>query len=127
MLCYFVFSEASQRVVPVRVNCDLSLFNLSYITSGFQRLSKLVISFMLKSSLNALPPLCSLMIPFLRLGESITGGPHFPLTTDALKKVFTGEASKEVLLSILRAVSEEVFASEHLFLSFLNQYHLLDC
>lgn len=63
-------------------------------------------------------PLCSLMIPFLRLGEFITGGPHFPLTADALKKVFSGEASKEVLLSIFRAVSEEVFASEHLFLPF---------
>ncbi|CAN4098032.1 unnamed protein product [Withania somnifera] len=52
----------------------------------------------------ATPIELSLMIPFLRLGESITGGSHFLLTSDALRKVFTGEASKEVLLSILRAM-----------------------
>lgn len=52
----------------------------------------------------ATPIELSLMIPFLRLGESITGGSHFPLTSDALRKVFTGEASKEVLFSILRAM-----------------------
>ncbi|WCJ34993.1 hypothetical protein M5689_016265 [Euphorbia peplus] len=46
----------------------------------------------------------SLMIPFLRFGEFITGGPHFPLTTDALKKVLTGKASDEVLLSIAHAL-----------------------
>lgn len=47
----------------------------------------------------------SLVIPFLRLGEFISGGDQFPLTSDALKKVLTGEASKEVLLSIFNAVS----------------------
>jgi len=46
----------------------------------------------------------SLVVPFLRFGEIITGGSHFPLTSDALKKVFTGEASHEVLLSIAHAV-----------------------
>lgn len=45
------------------------------------------------------------MVPFLRLGEKVTGGPHFPLTSDALKKVFTGQASQEVFLSIGNAVS----------------------
>ncbi|KAL0749390.1 hypothetical protein Bca101_031393 [Brassica carinata] len=42
----------------------------------------------------------------LALGEKVTGGPHFPLTSDALKKVFTGQASHEVFLSIGNAVSE---------------------
>ncbi|KMZ57087.1 Cytoplasmic membrane protein [Zostera marina] len=46
----------------------------------------------------------SLVIPFLRLGEFISGGDQFPLTSDALKKVLTGEASKEVLLSIFNAL-----------------------
>jgi hypothetical protein len=46
----------------------------------------------------------SLAIPFLRLGESISGGPHFPLTKDALKLVATGQASSEILLAILHAV-----------------------
>ena len=41
---------------------------------------------------------------FLRFGEFIMGGSHFPLTSDALKKVFTGQASREVLLSIAHAV-----------------------
>lgn len=36
----------------MRLHCDLSL---SYIMSGFQRLGKLVVSSMLKSSLSALP------------------------------------------------------------------------
>ncbi|KAJ8531611.1 hypothetical protein K7X08_033969 [Anisodus acutangulus] len=46
----------------------------------------------------------SLVIPFLRLGESVSGGPHFALTSDALKKVLTGKASWEVLLSIYHAL-----------------------
>ncbi|KAL3335188.1 hypothetical protein AABB24_031405 [Solanum stoloniferum] len=59
---------------------------------------------MMLANFIATPIELSLMIPFLRLGEFITGGPHFPLTADALKKVFSGEASKEVLLSIFRAM-----------------------
>ncbi|KAL7258109.1 hypothetical protein ACSBR1_004267 [Camellia fascicularis] len=52
----------------------------------------------------ATPIELSLMVPFLRLGEVITGGPHFLLTSDAFKKVLTGQASKEVLQSILHAL-----------------------
>ncbi|XP_043707515.1 uncharacterized protein LOC122656887 [Telopea speciosissima] len=52
----------------------------------------------------ATPVELSLVIPFLRFGEVISGGPHFPLTSDALKKVFTGQASWEVLLSIAHAL-----------------------
>jgi uncharacterized protein (DUF2062 family) len=52
----------------------------------------------------ATPIELSLVVPFLRLGEKITGGPHFPLTSDALKKVFTGQASRDVFLSIGNAV-----------------------
>lgn len=46
----------------------------------------------------------SLVVPFLRFGEVLSGGPHFPLTSDALKKVLTGQASHEVLSSIAHAV-----------------------
>ncbi|VAH23783.1 hypothetical protein VPH35_011892 [Triticum aestivum] len=46
----------------------------------------------------------SLIIPFLRLGEIVTGGEHFPLTSDAFKMVLTGHASKDVLLSIFHAI-----------------------
>ncbi|CAN8303554.1 unnamed protein product [Cochlearia groenlandica] len=52
----------------------------------------------------ATPIELSLMVPFLRLGEKITGGPHFPLTSDALKKVLTGQASRDVFLSIGNAL-----------------------
>lgn len=51
--------------------------------------------------------LSSLVIPFLRLGEIISGGPHFPLTSDALRKVFTGQATRDVLLSIFHAVGSQ--------------------
>ncbi|XLR04303.1 hypothetical protein S83_070501, partial [Arachis hypogaea] len=44
------------------------------------------------------------VVPFLRFGKFICGGPHFALTSDALKKVHTGRASHEVLLSIAHAV-----------------------
>lgn len=47
------------------------------------------------------------MIPFLRFGEIVTGGPHFPLTSDALKKVLKGQASQEVFQSIFHAVSKQ--------------------
>ncbi|KAK7334441.1 hypothetical protein VNO80_26198 [Phaseolus coccineus] len=52
----------------------------------------------------ATPIELSLVVPFLRFGEAITGGSHFPLTSDALKKVFTGQASHEVILSIAHAL-----------------------
>ncbi|KAI3464250.1 hypothetical protein Pfo_020913 [Paulownia fortunei] len=52
----------------------------------------------------ATPIELSLMVPFLRFGEFITGGPHFPLTSDAFKKVLTGQASQEVLQSIFHAL-----------------------
>ncbi|XP_022152470.1 uncharacterized protein LOC111020189 [Momordica charantia] len=48
----------------------------------------------------ATPIELSLVVPFLRFGEAISGGPRFPFTPDALKKIFTGQASYEVLLSI---------------------------
>lgn len=50
----------------------------------------------------------SLVVPFLRLGEVISGGSHFPLTSDALKKVLTGQASREVLLSVAHAVGATI-------------------
>ncbi|XXG41074.1 hypothetical protein AAC387_Pa01g1620 [Persea americana] len=46
----------------------------------------------------------SLVVPFLRFGEVISGSNHFPLTSDALRKVVTGQASREVLFSILHAL-----------------------
>lgn len=52
----------------------------------------------------ATPIELSLMIVFLRFGEFLTGGAHFPLTADALKKLLTGKGSKEILLSIARAL-----------------------
>ncbi|XP_050214044.1 uncharacterized protein LOC126665321 isoform X2 [Mercurialis annua] len=52
----------------------------------------------------ATPIELSLVVPFLRFGEFISGGPQFPLTSDALKKVLTGQASHEVLLSIAHAL-----------------------
>ncbi|KVH99366.1 uncharacterized protein LOC112514425 [Cynara cardunculus var. scolymus] len=52
----------------------------------------------------ATPIEISLMIVFLRFGEFLTGGAHFPLTSDALKKVLTGKGSKEILLSVVRAM-----------------------
>jgi hypothetical protein len=55
-------------------------------------------------NLAATPLELSLIIPFLRLGEAITGSGHFPLTADALKNVLTGHASKDVLLSIVHAM-----------------------
>ncbi|KAK9075535.1 hypothetical protein SSX86_003859 [Deinandra increscens subsp. villosa] len=46
----------------------------------------------------------SLIIVFLRFGEFLTGGAHFPLTSDALKMVLTGKASMEIFLSIVHAL-----------------------
>ncbi|XP_076952103.1 uncharacterized protein LOC143625730 isoform X1 [Bidens hawaiensis] len=48
--------------------------------------------------------LTSLVIVFLRFGEFLMGGPHFPLTSDALRKVLTGQASMEIFLSIVHAL-----------------------
>ncbi|XP_074371732.1 uncharacterized protein LOC141712625 [Apium graveolens] len=56
------------------------------------------------SNFVATPLELSLVIPFLRFGEVVTGGPHFPLTSDALKKVLKGQASIEVFQSIFHAL-----------------------
>ncbi|KAK7271395.1 hypothetical protein RJT34_27253 [Clitoria ternatea] len=63
----------------------------------------------------ATPIELSLVVPFLRLGEVITGGSHFPLTSDALKKVLTGQASHEVILSVARALLGWAAASPFIF------------
>ncbi|MCH88404.1 hypothetical protein A2U01_0009290 [Trifolium medium] len=52
----------------------------------------------------ATPIELSLILPFLRFGEFMTGAPHFTLTSDVLKKILTGQASSQVLLSIVNAV-----------------------
>ncbi|KAK3014790.1 hypothetical protein RJ639_009121 [Escallonia herrerae] len=52
----------------------------------------------------ATPIELSLVIPFLRLGEVISGGSHFSLTSDAFKKVLTGQASREVIQSVFHAL-----------------------
>ncbi|GAA0175029.1 ubiquitin-protein ligase [Lithospermum erythrorhizon] len=52
----------------------------------------------------ATPIELSLIIPFLRFGELISGGAHFPLTSNAFKKVLTGQASREVVYSIFHAL-----------------------
>ncbi|XP_027348459.1 uncharacterized protein LOC113860029 [Abrus precatorius] len=59
----------------------------------------------------ATPIELSLVVPFLRLGEAIFGGSHFPLTSDALKKVLTGQASREVILSVVHALIGWLVAS----------------
>ncbi|RDY07544.1 hypothetical protein CR513_08328, partial [Mucuna pruriens] len=59
----------------------------------------------------ATPIELSLVVPFLRFGEVISGGPHFPLTSDALKKVLTGQASRDVILSVAHALLGWLVAS----------------
>lgn len=56
------------------------------------------------ANLIATPLELSLMVVFLRFGEFLTGGAHFPLTSNALKKVLKGEASMEIVRSILHAL-----------------------
>ncbi|CAA7405123.1 unnamed protein product [Spirodela intermedia] len=53
----------------------------------------------------------SLVIPFLRLGEFISGGSHFPLTADAMKRILTFRASREVLVGVFHALLGWLVAS----------------
>ncbi|KAJ4757516.1 E3 ubiquitin-protein ligase [Rhynchospora pubera] len=77
----------------------------------------------------ATPIELSLIVPFLRLGELVCGGPHFALTPDAFKKVITGHASKEVLFSILHAILGWLIATPFmlvlLYMIFLPCFKLL--
>ncbi|XP_031288171.1 uncharacterized protein LOC116146861 [Pistacia vera] len=66
---------------------------------------------MMLANFIATPIELSLVVPFLRFGEALTGGPHFPLTSDALKRVLTGKASQEVLFSVAHAVMGWIVAS----------------
>ncbi|KAK6940373.1 hypothetical protein RJ641_029904 [Dillenia turbinata] len=66
---------------------------------------------MMLANFIATPLELSLLVPFLRFGEALTGGAHFPLTADALKKVLTCQASWEVLLSIVHALLGWVVAA----------------
>ncbi|XP_060964525.1 uncharacterized protein LOC115705711 isoform X2 [Cannabis sativa] len=77
----------------------------------------------------ATPIELSLVVPFLRFGEFISGGSHFPLTSDAFRKVLTGKASNEVLLSIAHALLGWLIASPFimgiLYLIFLPCFKIL--
>ncbi|KAL5078448.1 hypothetical protein RYX36_017432 [Vicia faba] len=77
----------------------------------------------------ATPIELSLIVPFLRLGEFMSGGPQFPLTSDALKKVLTGQASHEVILSVVHALFGWVAASPFilgtLYIIFLPCFRIL--
>ncbi|KAJ3681432.1 hypothetical protein LUZ60_015921 [Juncus effusus] len=46
----------------------------------------------------------SLVIPFLRLGEGLSGGAQFPLSKDAFKLIITGQASSELLFAVFNAL-----------------------
>ncbi|ERM99733.1 hypothetical protein AMTRI_Chr11g101950 [Amborella trichopoda] len=63
----------------------------------------------------ATPIELSLVVPFLRCGEVITGGSHFPLNSDAFWKVITGKASRDVLISISHALLGWLVASPFIF------------
>ncbi|XP_059631040.1 uncharacterized protein LOC132273943 isoform X2 [Cornus florida] len=67
------------------------------------------------ANLIATPIELSLVVPFLRFGEVISGGPHFPLTSDALWKVLTGHASRDVLQSIFHALLGWLVAAPFVF------------
>ncbi|KAL1820565.1 hypothetical protein ACET3Z_015434 [Daucus carota] len=69
------------------------------------------------SNFVATPLELSLVIPFLRFGEVVTGGPHFPLTSDALKKVLKGQASQEVFQSIFHALLGWLVATPIIFVA----------
>ncbi|XP_057960391.1 uncharacterized protein LOC131152641 isoform X1 [Malania oleifera] len=77
----------------------------------------------------ATPIELSLVVPFLRFGEVLSGGPHFPLTSDALKKVLTGQASHEILLSVVHVLLGWLVAAPFilalLYISFLPCFKLL--
>ncbi|XP_038713240.1 uncharacterized protein LOC120007125 isoform X2 [Tripterygium wilfordii] len=79
----------------------------------------------------ATPMELSLVVPFLRFGEAISGGPHFPLTSDALNKVLTGEASREVILSIAHVLLGWLVAAPFilaaLYVVFLPCFKILVC
>ncbi|XP_044475917.1 uncharacterized protein LOC123203561 isoform X1 [Mangifera indica] len=84
---------------------------------------------MMLANFIATPIELSLVVPFLRFGEALTGGPHFPLTSDALKRVLTGKASQEVLLSVGHALMGWIVASPFIltaqYMIFLPVFKLL--
>lgn len=84
---------------------------------------------MMLTNFMATPIELSLIVPFLRFGEFMSGGPHFPLTSDALKKVLTGQASHEVILSVVHALYGWLAASPFilgaLYIVFLPLFRIL--
>lgn len=103
MLANFIATPIELRYCPIPLKFSQSYFLFvlqSYIFMAYVKLYFFFITLIVSSF-----ALLSLVVPFLRFGESISGGLHFPLTSDALKKVLTGQASHEVLLSIAHAVS----------------------
>lgn len=47
-----------------------------------------------------------MMVPFMRIGELITGGDHFVFTPAGLWEVLKGRHSRELMFGVLHAVSE---------------------
>nr|ACU14876.1 unknown [Glycine max] len=98
-------TEPNQLAFSAALGITLGLFPIALLGSFCHAPTVMLANFI------ATPIELSLVVPFLRLGEVISGGSHFPLTSDALKKVLTGQASREVLLSVAHALLGWLVAS----------------
>ncbi|KAJ0086750.1 hypothetical protein Patl1_07326 [Pistacia atlantica] len=103
------FSTALGLTLGVFPICGVTVFLCGIAIAVFK--SRCHAPSMMLANFIATPIELSLVVPFLRFGEALTGGPHFPLTSDALKRVLTGKASQEVLFSVAHAVMGWIVAS----------------
>ncbi|KAH9322045.1 hypothetical protein KI387_016684, partial [Taxus chinensis] len=75
---------------------------LSAIAAGLLR-SNCNLPTLMLANFVATPLQLGLIVPFLRLGEWVSGGKHFSITPNALWMVITGKASDTVLFGLLHS------------------------
>lgn len=103
-------AEPKELALSVALGFTTGVFPLCGLTAALCGCVALVMRFschppiMMLANFAATPLELSLIVPFIRLGETVTGSSPLPISTDALWQAITGQASLRILLSLFHAV-----------------------
>jgi len=116
-------TEPKQLAFSVALGFTLGVFPIYGITALLCGVAMAILGSrcngptLILANLLATPFELGLMIPFLRVGETLVGASPFPLTKDALWQAITGKASGDLLFAIGHAILGWLFVGPFLCLA----------
>lgn len=122
--CYFDRgTEPKQLAMSAALGITLGVFPIYGITVFLCGLAVAILGgkchapTLMLGNLLATPLEFSMMVPFLRVGETLVGAESYVLSKDALWQALTGKASSALLLAIAHALLGWLVAGPFLFLA----------